>query len=126
TADSVAKYAGLAERPSRSLGATLAYPQFLLTQEAAGRVFRAAGLDLAQQWQGGAAPSFAPVPLAGLTATAALPMAEVDQARAPNVVAIIPGSDPVLRNEYVVLSAHMDHVGVGQPVNGDSIYNGAD
>ncbi|HEV7589931.1 MAG TPA: M20/M25/M40 family metallo-hydrolase [Longimicrobium sp.] len=126
TADSVAKYAGLAERPSRSLGATLAYPQFLLTQEAAGRVFRAAGLDLAQQWQGGAAPSFAPVPLAGLTAGAALPMQEVDQARAPNVIAVIPGSDPVLRNEYVVLSAHMDHVGVGQPVNGDSIYNGAD
>jgi Zn-dependent M28 family amino/carboxypeptidase len=45
---------------------------------------------------------------------------------APNVVAIFPGSDPVLRNEYVVLSAHMDHVGVGRPVRGDSIYNGAD
>jgi hypothetical protein len=45
---------------------------------------------------------------------------------APNVVAIFPGSDPTLRNEYVVLSAHMDHVGVGRPVRGDSIYNGAD
>jgi hypothetical protein len=45
---------------------------------------------------------------------------------APNVVAIFPGRDPVLRNEYVVLSAHMDHVGVGRPVRGDSIYNGAD
>jgi Zn-dependent M28 family amino/carboxypeptidase len=45
---------------------------------------------------------------------------------APNVVAVLRGSDPVLRNEYVVLSAHMDHVGVGEPVNGDSIYNGAD
>jgi Zn-dependent M28 family amino/carboxypeptidase len=44
----------------------------------------------------------------------------------PNVVAILPGSDPELRDEYVVLSAHFDHVGVGQPVNGDSIYNGAD
>lgn len=45
---------------------------------------------------------------------------------APNVVAIFPGGDPTLRNEYVVLSAHMDHVGVGRPVRGDSIYNGAD
>jgi hypothetical protein len=44
----------------------------------------------------------------------------------PNVVAVIRGSDPVLRDEYVVLTAHLDHVGVGRPVNGDSIYNGAD
>ena len=45
---------------------------------------------------------------------------------APNVVGLLEGSDPVLKNEYIVLSAHMDHVGVGAPVNGDSIYNGAD
>ena len=42
-----------------------------------------------------------------------------------NVVALRPGSDPTLKNEYVVLSAHIDHVGVGEPINGDSIYNGA-
>jgi Zn-dependent M28 family amino/carboxypeptidase len=43
------------------------------------------------------------------------------------VVAVLPGSDPQLRNEYVVLSAHFDHVGVGRPdADGDSIYNGAD
>jgi hypothetical protein len=45
---------------------------------------------------------------------------------APNVVGILEGSDPTLKNEYIVLSAHMDHVGIGAPVNGDSIYNGAD
>jgi Zn-dependent M28 family amino/carboxypeptidase len=45
---------------------------------------------------------------------------------APNVVGILEGSDPVLKNEYIVLSAHMDHVGVSAPVDGDSIYNGAD
>ncbi len=44
----------------------------------------------------------------------------------PNVLAMIPGRDPRLRNEYVVLSAHLDHVGVGIPVQRDSIYNGAD
>lgn len=42
-----------------------------------------------------------------------------------NVVALLPGTDPVLKDEYVVLTAHLDHVGIGRPVNGDSIYNGA-
>ena len=42
-----------------------------------------------------------------------------------NIIAKVPGSDPVLKNEYVVLSAHIDHVGIGEPINGDRIYNGA-
>jgi Zn-dependent M28 family amino/carboxypeptidase len=42
-----------------------------------------------------------------------------------NLVAELPGSDPKLRNEYVVLSAHLDHLGIGEPINGDRIYNGA-
>ena len=42
-----------------------------------------------------------------------------------NVVGLLRGSDPALAGEYVVLSAHLDHVGVGAPVNGDAIYNGA-
>ena len=50
----------------------------------------------------------------------------VERNSAPNVVGILEGSDPQLKREYVVLSAHMDHVGVGRAVNGDSIYNGAD
>jgi hypothetical protein len=47
---------------------------------------------------------------------------------APNVVGLLPGSDPDLRSEYVVYSAHMDHVGVGPPQGEgvDSIFNGAD
>lgn len=48
-------------------------------------------------------------------------------AGAPNVVAILPGSHPMLRDRYVVFSAHMDHLGVGTAdASGDSIYNGAD
>jgi len=43
-----------------------------------------------------------------------------------NVVGIIEGTDPELKNEYVAIGAHYDHVGIGTPVNGDSIYNGAD
>jgi Zn-dependent M28 family amino/carboxypeptidase len=42
-----------------------------------------------------------------------------------NLVARLPGNDPQLKSEYVVLSAHIDHVGIGEPVNGDRIYNGA-
>jgi Zn-dependent M28 family amino/carboxypeptidase len=42
-----------------------------------------------------------------------------------NVVAQLPGSDPKLRKEYVVLSSHMDHLGIGEPINGDNLYNGA-
>lgn len=44
---------------------------------------------------------------------------------ARNVVGMIEGSDPDLRNEYVLLSAHYDHLGIGYPIRGDSIYNGA-
>lgn len=51
----------------------------------------------------------------------------LEQPRAPNVVGALLGSDPALRDEYVVFSAHIDHVGVGRPdASGDSIYNGAD
>lgn len=44
---------------------------------------------------------------------------------APNVVGILRGSDAALRDQYLVVSAHLDHLGIGRPVNGDSIYNGA-
>jgi Zn-dependent M28 family amino/carboxypeptidase len=49
-----------------------------------------------------------------------------DQSTTQNVVGVFEGSDPVLKDEYVALGAHYDHVGVGIPVNGDAIYNGAD
>jgi hypothetical protein len=42
-----------------------------------------------------------------------------------NVVARLPGTDPALGREHVVLSAHVDHIGVGEPIGGDRIYNGA-
>lgn len=42
-----------------------------------------------------------------------------------NVVGWIPGKDPVLKDEYVIHTAHLDHVGIGRPIKGDSIYNGA-
>jgi hypothetical protein len=47
-----------------------------------------------------------------------------DTLESPNVVGMVPGSGK-LKDEYVILSAHLDHLGVGRPVNGDAIYNGA-
>src|ERR1035437_7218234 len=45
---------------------------------------------------------------------------------AVNVVGVIRGSHPQLKSEYVLRDGHYDHLGIGQPVNGDSIYSGAD
>ena len=42
-----------------------------------------------------------------------------------NVAGLMPGSDPKLKAEVVVLSAHLDHLGIGEPIEGDRIYNGA-
>ncbi len=52
--------------------------------------------------------------------------AETDVEEAPNTIGLLRGSDPELRDEYLLITAHMDHVGVGRAVDGDSIYNGAD
>lgn len=45
---------------------------------------------------------------------------------AVNVVGLLEGSDPQLKGEFILITAHFDHVGIGAAVNGDSIYNGAD
>lgn len=50
---------------------------------------------------------------------------EKKEVESANVIAKWKGSDPKLAKEYVVLSAHIDHLGVGEPINGDPIYNGA-
>jgi Zn-dependent M28 family amino/carboxypeptidase len=57
-----------------------------------------------------------------ISATTATRTRDIDST---NIVARIPGSDPKLKDEYVVLSAHIDHVGIGEPINGDRVYNGA-
>jgi Zn-dependent M28 family amino/carboxypeptidase len=57
-----------------------------------------------------------------LKARAGVKRSEVESA---NVVARLPGTDPALKGEVVVLSAHIDHIGIGEPIDGDRIYNGA-
>jgi Zn-dependent M28 family amino/carboxypeptidase len=56
---------------------------------------------------------------------AATVVGEHTQVESPNIVAKLQGSDPVLSKEYVIVSAHLDHLGVGAPINGKTIYNGA-
>jgi Zn-dependent M28 family amino/carboxypeptidase len=50
---------------------------------------------------------------------------ETHNVESANVVAKLPGSDPELKSQFVVLSAHLDHLGIGEPIHGDRIYNGA-
>ncbi len=50
---------------------------------------------------------------------------KLSQIESSNLIGVIPGSDPKLKDEYIVYVAHLDHFGIGNPVKGDSIYNGA-
>ncbi|CAN5264309.1 M20/M25/M40 family metallo-hydrolase [soil metagenome] len=50
---------------------------------------------------------------------------DIEYITSPNVIGIVEGSDPELKDEYIVYTAHLDHEGIGTPVRGDSIYNGA-
>ena len=95
--------------PGRVMGWDLPFPQIFVSGTAAAD---AAGASALPALEGRIAGE--------------IPVEIHDDAHPPNVVAMIRGSDPDLRDEYVVLSAHMDHVGTGQPMNGDTIYNGAD
>lgn len=70
-----------------------------------------------------ARPGFRAVPL-GVTLEATF-QTSPREIVSNNVVGTIPGTDPTLAAEHVVLSAHWDHLGIGRPVKGDSIYNGA-
>ncbi len=67
--------------------------------------------------------SFKPVPL-GLKVTSAMKYS-IRRLKMYNVIGVLRGSDTARSKEYVVFSAHHDHLGIGAPVNGDSIYNGA-
>jgi hypothetical protein len=101
-------------------------PLFGVRHEAAARVLPAPGTSLAELRGRAAEPGFAPHPLGGARAVLRAPRV-VTESRPPNVAALLRGSDPRLRDSYVVVTAHFDHVGVGAPdARGDSIYNGAD
>ena len=95
-----------------------------VTDETAGKIMKLAGHNLDDLRAKAASRDFQPVAL-NLKGKINL-KSEVKRVQAPNVVGTLPGRDPKLRDEYVVYSAHWDHLGVGAPnKNGDTIYNGA-
>lgn len=95
-----------------------------MTDDAARRMMKLAGHDLSDLRAKAASRDFQPLKL-NLKGKINL-KSEVKRVQAPNVAGILPGRDPKLRDEYVVYSAHWDHLGVGAPnKNGDTIYNGA-
>jgi Zn-dependent M28 family amino/carboxypeptidase len=87
------------------------------------KILQMAGQDFDALKRRAATREFTPVPL-GATVSMTLhnKLRTIDSR---NVVATLEGSDPKLKNEYVVYSAHWDHLGIGPAVNGDRIYNGA-
>ncbi|HSJ12970.1 MAG TPA: M20/M25/M40 family metallo-hydrolase [Longimicrobiales bacterium] len=93
-----------------------------VAHDAIAPLFATAGHDLAALR---AADPAAPLVLPGEFVIRTAASAATDLV--PNVVALLPGSDPALKDEYIVFTAHIDHVGIGAPdARGDSIYNGAD
>jgi len=94
-----------------------------ITLDQAKALFARAGQDFDRLKAQAATRAFRPVPL-GLTASMTIrnTLRRVDS---QNVVARLEGSDPAARDEHVVFTAHWDHFGVGEPINGDRIYNGA-
>ena len=94
-----------------------------ITDSVATALLRQAGLDLAQLRTAATSRDFRPV-ATGITLDMAFTNT-VNNLRSENVIGVIRGSDPALRDQYVAFSAHWDHFGIGPAVNGDSIYNGA-
>jgi Zn-dependent M28 family amino/carboxypeptidase len=94
-----------------------------ITLDTAKRIFQMAGQDFDALKKRAVTREFKPVPL-GLKASLGIAntMRTIDS---QNVVAKLEGRDPRLKEEYVIYTAHWDHLGVGTPVEGDNIYNGA-
>jgi Zn-dependent M28 family amino/carboxypeptidase len=92
-----------------------------LSKEAATKVFEASQIENKDFNKLALSKDFKPIPL-GVTASVKMTNT-IKRDVSKNVVGLIEGTDR--KDEYVIYSAHWDHLGIGRPVNGDSIYNGA-
>jgi Zn-dependent M28 family amino/carboxypeptidase len=93
------------------------------TEEATRRYLTLGGFNLDQLMASAQRKEFKPVPL-GLTVSTTMKYS-IRRMETHNIIGILRGSDLKLKEEYVVFSAHHDHLGIGPSVDGDSIYNGA-
>jgi hypothetical protein len=108
--------------PAVAAGGT---PVLLVRDAALASLLGSSGVDVAELRRGASGP-LQRRELANVTLSVTQELRQVEEL-APNVVGLLEGSDPTLKDEYVVFSAHMDHVGIGPAdARGDTIYNGAD
>jgi Zn-dependent M28 family amino/carboxypeptidase len=94
-----------------------------ISREAGEKFLALAGKSVDELLKASERADFRPIEL-GIQVRGNIP-SKVRELETRNVAAMIPGSDPKLKDEYIVYSAHWDHLGIGTPVGGDTIYNGA-
>ncbi|HKH44756.1 MAG TPA: M20/M25/M40 family metallo-hydrolase [Thermoanaerobaculia bacterium] len=98
--------------------------QSWVTEDAARQLVKLAGQDLDALVKSARSRDFKPVPL-GVTTSLAMSN-KVEKVQTANVGGLMRGSDPKLKDEVIIFSAHHDHLGIGEPdKTGDKIYNGA-
>lgn len=95
-----------------------------MTYQASQLLFEEAGLNLNELMEAADSPDFEPVPLNGIRMNVSMD-ADYREIMGKNVIAEIKGSDEQLNDEYLVLTAHHDHLGITTPIEADSINNGA-
>jgi len=95
-----------------------------LTKEASQMLFESAGLDLQTQMDAAGDQNFEPIPMGQLKLNLSL-QADYRSIDAKNVMGMVEGSNAELNDEYLVYTAHYDHLGITSPVESDSINNGA-
>ena len=95
-----------------------------VTEDSARDLVSMAGLDLDALREQADNRDFHPVPL-GITTSISMDV-EINRVKSANLLGLIPGSDPELKDEVVIYTSHHDHLGIGTPnEEGDAIYNGA-
>ena len=95
-----------------------------ITEDASRRLVALGGFDLDSLVKQARSRDFKPVPL-GVRTSLTIPTS-ISRGSTANVLGLLPGSDPALKDQIVVYSAHHDHLGIGKPdARGDTIYNGA-
>ena len=95
-----------------------------ITEASARALMSMSGLDLDALREAADNRDFQPVPL-GITTSLSMDVS-LNRVQTANILGLIPGSDPVLKDEVVIYTAHHDHLGIGTPnESGDDIYNGA-
>ena len=114
-------------RPMPQVARALGTPALALagwvTSEAGAKLLAALHLDVNGALEAANKRGFQAKPL-GATVHARMEF-RVSDIDTGNVIGLVPGSDPTLKDEAVIFTAHWDHLGIGVPVNGDAIYNGA-